>query len=144
VCAGCVCGYLVADNLTEEEHEALVKLAKDPNIVITKADKGNAVLIQNVADYKAKVKLVLENPGKFEKLPNDVTITRERKLQNLLRQMNASHEWIADKRVKKCPNAGWRKSERKERLPDEIYKRIAPWGSRAGVMYGWPKFEIPQ
>ncbi len=59
------------DNLNEEEHEALVKLAKDPNIVISKADKGNAVVIQNVADYKAKVKLVLENPGKFEKLPNE-------------------------------------------------------------------------
>ncbi len=95
-----------------------MKLAKDPNIVITKADKGNAVVIQNVTDYKAKVKLVLENPGKFEKLPNDVTITRERKLQNLLRQMNASHEWIADKRVKKGPYPGWRKVERKERLPE--------------------------
>jgi hypothetical protein len=81
------------------------------------------------------VKLVLENPGKFEKLPDGMTITRERRLQNLLRQMNASHEWIADKRVKKGPNAGWRKSERKERLPDEIYKRIVPWGSRAGVMF---------
>jgi UDP-N-acetylglucosamine transferase subunit ALG13 len=41
--------------LTKEEHAALSNLAKDESIVITKADKGNAVVIQNKKDYQEKV-----------------------------------------------------------------------------------------
>ncbi len=41
------------DNLSNEEREALIVLSKDKSIVITKADKGNAVVIQNRSDYIA-------------------------------------------------------------------------------------------
>jgi hypothetical protein len=42
------------DSLTDTEHKALEELAKDKSIIITKADKGNAVVIQDLADYVAK------------------------------------------------------------------------------------------
>ncbi len=89
------------DNLSEEEHAALTELAKDKSIVITKADKGNAVVIQDVSDYKLKVSKVLDDSNKFRKLTHDVTISRERKLVSLLREMNATFKYIPDRRVKK-------------------------------------------
>jgi hypothetical protein len=127
------------DNLSEEEHAALTELAKDKTIVITKADKGNAVVIQDVSDYKLKVSKVLDDSNKFRKLTHDVTISRERKLVSLLREMNATFKYIPDRRVKKGPYPGWRKVTKEVRLPDEIYKKVVPWGSRAGVLYSLPK-----
>lgn len=38
------------DNLTSSEHETLINLAKDKSIIISKADKGNAVKVQNTTD----------------------------------------------------------------------------------------------
>ncbi len=64
------------DNLTREERTALVELSKDKSIVITKADKGNAVVIQNVEDYRRKVQLLLENDSKFKKLDSNPTSKR--------------------------------------------------------------------
>ncbi len=43
------------DNLSDDEHHALDELAKDTTIIITKADKGNAVVIQNKTDYLNKI-----------------------------------------------------------------------------------------
>jgi hypothetical protein len=42
------------DNLQREEHDALVELAKDRMIVISKADKGADVAVQNIEDYMSK------------------------------------------------------------------------------------------
>jgi len=42
------------DNLQREEHDALVELAKDRMIVISKADKGAAVAVKNIEDYRSK------------------------------------------------------------------------------------------
>jgi len=65
------------DNLTDEEHSALNLLAKDKSIIITKADKGNAVVIQDLSDYTAKVNLLLTTDNKFNKLNDDPTLKRE-------------------------------------------------------------------
>ena len=107
------------DSLSDEEHRALKNLATDKSIVITKADKGNAVVIQDVDSYRNKVLDILKKDGKFKKLSSDETLTRERKLQNHLRSLNNA------KRVKK--------------LSDFDYNRILPCGSKAGVLYGLPK-----
>ena len=72
------------DNLTREERTALVELSKDKSIVITKADKGNAVVIQNVEDYRRKVQLLLENDSKFKKLDSNPTSKRVKSFKNLL------------------------------------------------------------
>lgn len=56
------------DNLSIEEHEALENLAKDKSIVITKADKGNAVVIQDLSSYRDKISELLKKDNKFIKL----------------------------------------------------------------------------
>jgi hypothetical protein len=56
------------DSLTDEQHTALKELARDKTIVVTKADKGNAVVIQNVDDYRKKVLNILDDKSKFQVL----------------------------------------------------------------------------
>ena len=101
------------DNLTDEEHLALKVLSQDKTIVISKADKGNAVVIQDIETYRSKILELLQQDGKFNKINSDETVKRERRLQNYLRSL--------------------------KNLDDTDYKRILPCGSRAGVMYGLPK-----
>lgn len=107
------------DSLTDEERAALIELAKDKSIVISKADKGNAVVIQNLQDYKNKVSELIADDSKFRRLRNNVTETREKGLVTFLRKL-------------------YRKN-RSHRIEVEVYRRIYPKGSRAGVLYGLPK-----
>lgn len=104
------------DNLTDAEHQALEELSKDKSIIITKADKGNAVVIQNKIDYINKVQQLLMADNKFKQLIEDETIRREASLQRFLRSLTKKNE-----------------------IPPEVYKELYPCGSRAGVMYGLPK-----
>jgi len=107
------------DSLTDEEHVALKALTQDKSIVITKADKGNAVVIQDLEVYRKKLMALLEQDGKFKKINSDETILREKRLQNYLRSLT------------KVPRA--------KRLSETDYHRILPCGSKAGVLYGLPK-----
>ena len=91
-------------------------MSRDESIVITKADKGNAVVIQDKENYQMLVKELLEDSTKFKRLSEDVTLKRERALQNSLRELY---------------NKGY--------IKKEVYQEIIPKGSRAGVMYGLPK-----
>jgi hypothetical protein len=104
------------DNLTCDERQALINLSKNEDIVVTKADKGNAVVIQNKSDYMKKVSAILCTRGKFKKLPADPTVDREKSLQNSLRYL-------------------WKNRQ----LDETILDRITPCDSRSGVLYGLPK-----
>ncbi len=105
------------DNLTDAEHSALNLLAKDKSIIITKADKGNAVVIQDLSDYTAKVNLLLTTDNKFNKLNDDPTLKREATLQRKLYYLHKT----------------------KKAFSKIEYKRIYPSGSKAGIIYGLPK-----
>ncbi|CAF0968342.1 unnamed protein product [Brachionus calyciflorus] len=76
------------DNLTDEEHKALKDLANDKSIIISKADKGNAVVIQDVDTYRNKVSEILKTTGKFKTLKKYLTKTREASLQKYLKFKN--------------------------------------------------------
>jgi hypothetical protein len=104
------------DSLTDTEHKALEELAKDKSIVITKADKGNAVVIQDLTDYLAKVDAILGKGDKFKQLTEDETRKRETRLQGYLRKL------LKDKLLTKG-----------------VFNKISPCGSRSGIMYGLPK-----
>ena len=67
------------DNMSDEEREAIIELSKDKSILISKADKGNAVVIQNTSDYKRKVSELLSHSDTFKKLEENVTKAREEK-----------------------------------------------------------------
>ncbi len=92
------------DSLNDEEHNALKSLSKDQTIVISKADKGNAVVIQNKKDFMQKALDILLVSGKFAEVkdtskkkladydPAYETIKRENKLQKLLRTLKNNGE----------------------------------------------------
>ena len=60
-----------SQNLTKDEIKALKKLETRDDIVITKADKGGAVVIMDVDSYVKEAKRQLENEESYKKLPND-------------------------------------------------------------------------
>jgi len=113
------------DNIDAEEREKLLELADEKSIVISKADKGNAVVIQNTTDYKKKINELLNTSGKFALLDENPTRMRETRLPCYLRSLHAEHN------TKHVP--------REHRIPDDVYKKVQPCGSRAGVLYGLPK-----
>ena len=100
----------------------------DETMIISKADKGNAVVIQNKKDYMQKALDILLVSGKFAEVkdtskkkladydPAYETIKRENKLQKLLRTLKSNGE-----------------------IDNNVYKRVFPSGSRAGIMYTTPK-----
>ena len=66
------------DSLTSSEHQALKTLALDKTIIISKSDKGDAVVIQNVDTYKERVSQILDDSSKFVMRPKDPTIESTR------------------------------------------------------------------
>ena len=89
---------------------------------MNKADKGTAVVIQNRSDYVDKILTLLNLSNKFKLLATNITMKRERSLQSLLRSLRAD--------PKKPAGLG---------ISEEVFNRVYPSGSSAGVMYGLPK-----
>ena len=56
--------------MSKKEKDALKVLYKREDIIITKADKGDAAVIIDIDDY---VKEQLDNTEFYNKLPNDTT-----------------------------------------------------------------------
>ena len=80
-------------NFSEAELNALENLAKNKNLVIQKADKGNTVVIINKNDYKTKIKDILSDSTKFKKLEFgdnkqlNFLINIEKKLKDIIKPL---------------------------------------------------------
>ena len=90
-------------------------MRKDSSIVITKPDKGNAVVITNRRNYLNKIKQLISDGTKF-KLSHNPTKSRENSLISYLR--NLKRDGVID---------------------EATYSKVLPCGSTAGVLYGVPK-----
>ena len=66
------------NNLTKGERKALKELADRNDIIITKADKGGAVVIIDVEDYVKEAEHQLSNKDGYKKLQYDPTQTHSR------------------------------------------------------------------
>ena len=55
-------------NVTHEEVEAIKELKKNKNIVILKADMGNATVIMNVTKYNDKINCLQSDSSVYSKL----------------------------------------------------------------------------
>ena len=64
-------GKNIDRNLSKEEHFALINLVKNKDLIIQEADKGNTVGILNKNDYNLKMKKILSDTSKFQKLSID-------------------------------------------------------------------------
>ena len=60
----------------------------DSNIVISKPDKGNGVVVLNRADYVAKMQTILCDTNKFQPCNNDNNVANLLKFQNCLKFQN--------------------------------------------------------
>ena len=69
------------------QHHVLGNLRKNKGIVITKLDKGNAVVILDRKLYNNAVEEIISNTSKFEKLNEYPTLKREASLQRFLHKL---------------------------------------------------------
>ena len=56
------------ENLSDEEYQAFLSLSKNNDIIIEKADKGNAVLFLDKSFYVKKMEELLADTSKFVKV----------------------------------------------------------------------------
>ena len=106
-----------SNNFNPTQISTLKNLKKDKNIVITRPDKGNGVVILNKIDYINKTELILNDKTKFKLLKGDWfkhIITLEDKLNRLLRKIRS-------------------------KLTDDVYNFLFASGSTPGILYGLPK-----
>ena len=91
-------------------------LRGNQNIVILKPDKGNGVVVLDRATYDESILNLITDSSKFNNLNCDPTLSREGKLQRLLRKLKKNGE-----------------------IDDTTYKDIYPTGSQPARIYGSPK-----
>ena len=106
--------------LHREHMEVIGELKRNTELVITKPDKGNGVVLLNRCDYVQKMESILSDERKFRKIgnaaENDSTFQQERALQAFLLR-----------------------ARKKGHISEEVYERIRPVGSTRPRMYGLPK-----
>ena len=97
------------------QHHVLRNLKKNKDIVITKPDKGNGVIILDQKPYNNAIEEIISDTSKFEKLNEDPTLQLEASLQRFLRKL-------------------------KKKLFNELeYDKMYPSGSTPARFYGTPK-----
>ena len=74
------------------QHRVLRNLRKDKDIVITKPDKGNGVLILDRKLYNNAIEEIISDTSKFQKLNEDPTLKCEASLQRFLRKLKQKIE----------------------------------------------------
>ena len=102
--------------LSREEVLAYKGLQLNRNIIISKPDKGNGIVIMDRVDYINKLYTIVNDPNKFIQLESDPTDRRESRLQNFLYRL-------------------YKKGE----LEKVTYKQLRPVGSNPSKLYGLPK-----
>lgn len=98
---------------------AIKSFASDKSIIVSKPDKGKAVVIQDRDDYKRKMDSILSDSSKFKTVPTTIsqTITKlEDKINRFLSKL-----------------------KKLEMISDSIYNELFVSGSLPGVLYGLPK-----
>ena len=101
---------------TLEKHKILKKLRENNDIIITRPDKGNGIVILDRKDYIDMMHDIIKDSTKFKLLDNDMTLSRESKLKRFL--LSLKKKGFFDK---------------------NDYDKIYPSGSSIARAYGLPK-----
>lgn len=109
--------------LTDNHLKAIKQLKNSKDLIITRPDKGNGVVLLDRTDYINKMNSILQT-DKFMELGNaneqDRTLQEERALQAFLLR-----------------------AHKKGDISKEVYERIRPVGTTRPRMYGVPKIHKP-
>jgi predicted transcriptional regulator len=73
-------------NISHEEFEAIKTLRNNKDIVISRADKGNAIVIMNKEDYIEKIKNILQLK-QFKHTNKSLLNEKEEEMNRYLRQL---------------------------------------------------------
>ena len=84
------CNYKPSTRVLRQ-HQVLRNLRKNKDIVITKPDKGNGVVILDGKLYNNAIEEIISDTSKFEKLNEDSTMKREASLQIFLHKYKQKH-----------------------------------------------------
>ena len=130
------------NSLTFEEEKTLVKLkskVKDNSLIVTKADKGNATVINKRADYIDKLQKILSDKSKFELIENpneDLIQNQEKKLNCILLKLKDEYEdyILEDENGKNIKPV-----KIKNTFNEKVYNKIRSTGAKCGVCYGLTK-----
>ena len=118
LCSFCFYNANIPQNLSDEELEALEKLSKDNNLVVQKTDKGNSVVLVDKDVYVNYMENILKDQSKFEKV----------KIRTRILNYQVNHEKRINEYLKSLKNSS--------SLSVDPYKKIKPFGSRPGFLYG--------
>ena len=80
----------IHNNLSPKEKEALKNLHNRTDIIITKADKGGAVVIMDTETYIAEAERQLNDTFYYKRLPHDVTDLHEEKVRQTLSNLKST------------------------------------------------------
>ena len=98
------------------QHRVLRNLRKNKDIVITKLDKGNGVVVLDRKPYNNAIEEIISGTSKFGKLSEDPTLKGEASLQRFLRKL-----------------------KQKNFFNETEYDKLYPSGSVPARVYGTPK-----
>ena len=94
-------------------------LSKKTNIVVSRPDKGNGVVILNKTDYVAKMKNILNDPVNFEKISDNI--------YKIVTKLEDKNNHLVDNLFKKkC-------------ISEDQKNKLRSTGSQPGIIYGLPK-----
>ena len=108
------------ENITEEEHSALLQLTSLEDIIIMKADKGNVIVLVNKNDYIRKMESMLDDTSKFQ----PISFT---KLNGDLRHLLDKEDEV---------KLFLKTLQEKDIISDQDFAKIIPVGSSPGILYG--------
>ncbi|CAF3284775.1 unnamed protein product, partial [Rotaria sp. Silwood2] len=74
-------------NISDEEFHAIKTLKNNKEIIISRADKGNAIVIMDRKDYMEKMQQILKLK-QFIHTPNSLLKEKEKEMNNYLRQLH--------------------------------------------------------
>ncbi len=122
--ANCYTSSYKPSHASMKKHSILKKLKNNKDIVITRPDKGNGVVIMNRSDYHQQIMGIINDTTKFAKRSRlcgkdqskDITVFREEQLQRFLYSL-----------------------KKKKLIDENVYEKIRPTGSRPARIYGLPK-----
>ena len=83
-------------NSSKAEKQAVETLGSDSNIIIKPADKGGAIVIQNIEDYKQECSRLLADKRNYKLLERDPTPELKITIASMVEQAT-NNQWITKK-----------------------------------------------
>jgi hypothetical protein len=88
-----------ANNITKEESQALKELSQNRSIIIKPADKGGAIVIQDIRDYQNEANRQLADRKVYSRLTKDITGDKQKDINKLLKSY-LERNWLNEQEYK--------------------------------------------